>query len=266
VGLLDDLKKEADQALRAKEAEKARQAELERVYRTEIAPRLIKIHRYLNELTGHLQTVGRVIEIGYDLPGLGRLENLRQDNYRLFIDGHEAPRKVTFQCDCTLPDEKSFEVSQTAADETRRFLVSQQCLFTEWPIRDARQQITGFMFRVKVQVRAGLLFEADIENSRIRVVSHHFEELTTRPYHFGYANVNDEWLDGLGRYVLRQKKILGDLPLSEEARARIRRLAEEQKARQLQEVQEAEARESQSKSGDSGLFRNLRGLLKSDKS
>jgi hypothetical protein len=123
------------------------------------------------------------------------------------------------------------------------------------------------MFQGKLRVRAGLLFEADIETSRIRVVSHNFEGLTTREYLFGYSSIDETWLDELGHYLLRKKTILGSLEISDETRQRLRRLAEEEKARQSRETERAALPGEESKPAEPGLLRGLSSrLFKFDKS
>lgn len=267
MGLLDDLKREADRAREAKAAGEARRAELENIYRAEIAPRLIRIHGYLTEMARHLEEANWVVEAAYDFPGIDRPEALQQGNYRVFIDGHGSPRKVSLHCDCALPAERKFSVTAAKAEELRQFLLAQRVAFTDWPIRDSLGQVKAFMFQGKLRVKAGLLFEADIESSRIRVVSHNFEGLTTREYLFGYASVDETWLDELGHYILRKKPVLGRLEISDEMRQRLRQLAEEEKAKLLRGTGEAAAQDEEDKPAEFGLLRGLGSrLFKSDKS
>jgi hypothetical protein len=264
VGLLDDLKREADLAREAKEAEEARQAGLERVYRVELVPRLLEIYRYLSEMIGHLEAADWVVEAAYDIPGLGRVERFRQGDYRLFIDSHDLPKRVAAQFACAVPDERKFSLPTAKAEELRQFLTANKVVYSEWPLRDARGQISGNGFQCKLRVRAAMVFEADIETSRIRVVTHNFERLADREYFFGYAAVGADWLDDLGHFLLRKKDVLGGRALSEEERERLRRLAaDEEKARQPADAEPAPVDDG--KSRQPGLFGALRGrLFKSD--
>lgn len=270
MGLLDDLKREADQARLAKKNEEARQAELERIYRSDIAPRLIDIHRYLVEMLKHLEDVKWIVTVEYDIPGLGRTDNFRQGDYRIHIDRHETPRKVTLQCLRSMPNEQKFTVEQGKAEELRQFLNDNQIMFSDWPLRDSTGQITATVFQAKLKVRAWLSFEADIETSRIRVFSQNFESLSQREYYFGYAAVDENWLDDLGHYLLRKRGFLGRQELSGEARERLRQAV----AREKQQQRELEQRfileevpGPKSKPSDSGFFQVLRGrLFKPEKS
>jgi hypothetical protein len=263
VGLLDDLRREADLAREAKETEAARQAELQKIYRSEMAPRLAGIYRYLTEMIEHLETVGWVVEAAYGIPGVGRVENLRQGDYRLYIDSHESPRKITLQFACGAKEERKFSLQAAEAEEFRQFLVGHQVAFSEWPLRDNRGQINGTAFQVKLRVKAGVLFEADIPSSRVRVVSHNVEGLSRREYLFGYAAVDDSWLDELGHYLLRKKDVLGGRQLSEAARERLRQLAAEQARAEQQPSPPAETvpDQGEKEAGKAGMLRALRNRL-----
>lgn len=232
MALLDDLKQEAERAKEAKEAQSARQAELDRLYRAEIAPRLTGIHRYLGEMLGHLEEAGREIYADFEFPALGKIGNLKQGHYSLRIDGHGTPRKVSLNCDCLLPDERKFAVPMADAEELRAHLIANQVAFTEWPVRNGNAPVQSLMFQARLRVRSGLNFEADIDASKVRVISYNFEGLgVVREYSFDYPRIDAAWLDGMGRYLLRESPTLGYLEISEEARALLRRRAAEEKAR-----------------------------------
>jgi hypothetical protein len=261
VALLDDLKREAEQAKEAKEAQSARQAELDRLYRTEIAPRLIEVHRYLGEMLGHLEEAGREVCVAFEFPALGKIGNLKQGHYSLRIDGHGTPRKVSLNCECVLPEERKFAVPMAEADELRAHLIANQVVFTEWPLRNGNAPVQSLLFQARLRVRSSLSFEADIEASKIRVTSYNFEGLgSLREYPFDYARIDAAWLDGMGRYLLRESPTLGYLEISEEARALIKRRAAEEKAR-LERQLALSAEEPKPEPAERGLLGGLRSRL-----
>ncbi|SMF94508.1 hypothetical protein SAMN02949497_1826 [Methylomagnum ishizawai] len=261
MGLLDDLKREADQARTAKEAETLRQAGLDRIFRAEIAPRLTQVHRYLGEMLKHLEDAERPVAAAFDIPALGRVEGFRQEAYTLRIDGHGTPKKVTLNCDCVLPEERKFTVPLAEAESLRQHLIANQVMFTEWPVRGGAGPVQMLLFQAKLRVRAGLGFEADIEASKVRVLSYNFEGLSIREYSFDYARIDAAWLDDMGRYLLREAKTLGYLEISEEARARLRQRAAEEKARQERLLALTQDKDKDKKSAERGLLGGLRSLF-----
>lgn len=267
MGLLDDLKREADRIRVERDAEEMRQAELEGIYCTALAPRLIDIHRYLTEMLEHLEEVNWVVDATFGFPGIGRVGGLRQGNYRVHIDSHQTPKKVRLNCVCASQEEQQFSVDVIKTDELRQLLVTHQAFFTEWPKRDGVGKIQSMIVQAKLRVRAELLFEADIQGSRIRIVSHNFEDLTSREYWFGHAAIDENWLDGLGHYVLRKKPVLGGQEMSEEARKQLRQIAEQQRAIKMMETGTATVEANAKTQSGPGIFGNLRSrLFKSTKS
>jgi hypothetical protein len=259
VALLDDLKRQADQARQKKEAEAASLADREKIYSQFLAPRLLDIYRYLTELADYLEETSFNVTTEYDVPGLGLVADFIQGDYKIRVDSHSHPKKVTLQCMRTAAERK-YSLSAVRADEFRKFLVLHHLEYSEWPVRDNGGQIVSYSFQSHLRLRAWLSFEADVPNSRIRVLSRAFESLKAREYGFGYVEIDSDWLDNLGHYLLRKKGVLADYEMSQEARERLRQLAE----RERNEAQVADATadvKNAESSKDSGLFQGLRNRL-----
>jgi hypothetical protein len=265
VGLLDDLKREADKAREARDAEEARRLERERIYRSAIVPGLASIYRYLMEIIEHLKEVKWIVNAVYDIPGLGVIDTFRQEDYRIFIDSHETPKKINFFCTCNVPEERKYQVSTDKIEDARQFLTVNNIIFSDWPLRSGGGQITTMVVQAKLRIRVGLLVEADIDSSRIRVLSHNLEGLAHREYFFGPSAIDEDWLDDLGHYLLRKKPFLGKQEMTLEARERLRRFLEQERVQRLRE-RASGAILDERKMNDSGFFQTLRGrLFKSDK-
>lgn len=242
MGLLDDLKQQADKARREREQEEARQAALEEAYRTGVRPAMLKIHSFLHELVGLLT---EPVLVSFDFPGIGRVDNLEQKNYNILIDSQRDPKLVSLRFECVAKEEKRYTVMpKSAGDEARQFLTEQKVMFSDWAIRGSNRQITGLIIQCKLRVPVELVFEADVERSGVRVTSYNYHGTTENSFLSRYENIDDAWLDKLGYYVLRQDEGFGSLTLSAGERERIRALVEEQKQwqeRHLAEMQQSSA-------------------------
>ncbi len=256
MGILDDLKREAEQARRAKEGEEALRAERERTYRDEIRPRMKKIHQYLIEVVEQLQLINRQVKASYSIPCIGMMGDLTQENYRVFIDSAENPKELIIQFDCCAKDERKYEISAALSEEFRQFLIEQQVRFSEWPVRDGEGEITSVIFKGKLQVRVALVIKADFDQSRICATTINYDGLSVRDYTFDYAKIDDAWLDQLGHYLLRKEAHWDSLYISDEDRKRIHQRAREEQAR-LREFEGMEALSSTRNSGVRGIFQTL---------
>ena len=230
MGILEDLKRQAVQDRLAKEQEEARKAELERIYQTGIRPAMLNIHKYLIDLTEQLAAVTWSVNLSFDFPGIGKVDKLVQRDYSISIDSQRNPKFIVLRFDCVSPEDKRYTIySKAAADDACEFLVTQKLAFSDWAIRDGSRQIIGYVIQARLRVRTSLSFEASIENGSIYVTSYNFEGVEEKTFATSYKNINDEWLDQLGHYILRKNTGFGKLDISEEERNRIRILLEEER-------------------------------------
>jgi len=232
MGILDDLKQQADQARRDKEQEEARRAELRQLYDEGIRPAIVTIHKYLLDLVEQLTAVTWQVHSSFEFPGIGRVDKLEQRDYLISIDSQRNPKSIILRFDCVCPEEKRYELATRALlDEASQFLLAQKVTFSDWALRDAYREISGFVIQAKLRVRTTLAFDADIENGAICVTAVHFQGITEKRFTATYQSINDEWLDQLGHYILRKNTEFGRLDISEEERKRIRLLLDEERKR-----------------------------------
>jgi len=236
VGILDDLKQEADRLRDQQETEEQKRQRKEALYREKFRPALLRIFRYLNEMVEQLRVVNLVTNATYQLPGFGEVSNLQHTGYRVLIDSKTNPRKVYLQFDCIAPGEKRYTVTLKSADEAREFIVNHQVPLVEAPIRGKDNRVVGVMFQARLQVRVRVLFEADVDKGKIVVTSADFEGLGLKRLFFAVEAIDDEWLDDLGHYILRKKDTLGRVELPEETRQRLRQQVAEEEAHRQKEL------------------------------
>lgn len=209
MGILDELKEEAEQARLNKSAEERRREESARIYREEMIPRMLDLHDFLHKLVSLLEESGRAVTADYEIPGIGKVEGMVQSDYSVSIDSGVTPQKIVLRFECNAPMERRYSVApKRLADEASQFLRDQKILFTEWPQRDGVGQIMGAMFQARMKVRASIFFEADKENSCLYVITHNFENISTKHNRLGYQQINESWKDQLGRFLLRKSQHL----------------------------------------------------------
>ncbi len=232
MGILEDLKKEADNSRLEREQAELRQQDLERIYREGICPSMMRIHNYLFELVEQLGLVNWPVEVSFDFPGIGRIDNLAQTNYRLRIDSHKEPKLINLSFECAAPEEKSYSVMpKSVGDDACQFLSTQKVMFSDWAIKDANQEIIGIVIKCKLRVWVGLAFQADIANEGIRVVSYNFEGRGESSFLASHQSIDEQWLDRLGQYVLRKNDSFARLDISDDQLNKLRSMLEREKQR-----------------------------------
>jgi len=261
MGILDDLKKEAEQCQTEQRTEEGEEARLETVYQVKGKPRMKAIVSYLHEMLEQLKVVKLKVPVAYDVPGVGLVKDLCQGDYRIFLDNKQTPRKVALQFTCTAPVVSKYAVSpMSVADETRQFLQKQRIHFSEWGVRDPQDQLVGAQFECQIQIRVKLVFTVDVENERISLITINRHGLTMKHSHYGFGSINEKWMDELGHYILRKTEQLGVLDMSEDAKQKIRRRIQQEQKQRLQELDQKE--NSLESAKDSKLGRVMKQLNK----
>jgi len=232
MGILEDLKREANNSCAERERALLRRKELENIYLESIRPSMFRIHNYLRELVEQLGLVSWHVTMGFDFPGIGRVDHLSQKNYRNTIDSRNEPKLINLSFECVAHEENVYSVMpKSSGDEACQFLATQKVLFTDWAIRDVHQEVVGTFIKCKLRVRVGITFNADIGNQGIRVILYNFEGQGEKSFLSHYYSIDDQWLDKLGRYILRKDDSFRMLEITEEQRMQIRKLLEEAKKR-----------------------------------
>ncbi|WP_054775050.1 hypothetical protein, partial [Methylogaea oryzae] len=259
-GILGDLKKQADQARLAKEAEAARLAKLEEIYRNELCPRLLAIHGYLFDLVEQLKSLEWSVETEYEFPGIGKVGGLAQENYRVHIDSMDHPKRVVLTFTCRAQEERRYAVETAKADDTHKFFISQQIKHLDWPSRTVAGQVKETIFQARLQVQVAIICQADIAKSKIVVGVTNMEGISTQRHEYKYTEIDEDWLDRLGNYILRKLDTIGKVYMTEAERQALREhLARERERLQAEgEPHDGDGRHEGEKSS---IIRGLRRKL-----
>lgn len=261
MGILDDLKKEADQARQAKETEAARQARLEEIYRNELRPRMVAIHGYLFDLVEQLNTLSWTVDMEYEFPGIGKIGGLAQENYRVNIDSLDNPKRVVLTFVCRSPEERRYPVETAKADDTHKFFITQQIKYMDWASRTPTGQIKETVFQARLQVQVAIICQVDIARSRIVVGVSNMEGISTQRHDYKAEEIDEEWLDRLGNYVLRKIDTIGKLYITEAERQALRQRLAEEKVRLQSENAAVEDDDGQHNNEKANILSGLRQKL-----
>ncbi|MEJ2593159.1 MAG: hypothetical protein P8178_17550 [Candidatus Thiodiazotropha sp.] len=240
MSLLDDLKREAEQ-LKAEQGADAEAQRLEACYQQRLRPAMLSILHYLSELTEQLKVVDPDVRVDYTLPGIGTVRGLHQEGYVVNADSTENTRTIRLRFQCVDEREREYAVKpKSSADETRDFLETQRMRYAEWPIRDPQQGVVGLNFQLAVKVDVNFIFKAD----------------PAQP-----ERISEEWLDNLGNYLLRRRKNLYELEITDEDKAAIRQRLEQAQRQREAELEAAILREREER--EEARRNSLLGKLKS---
>ncbi|MDX1432114.1 MAG: hypothetical protein R3286_06660 [Gammaproteobacteria bacterium] len=229
MGVLDELKKEAQQ-VRAKvdEAKTSTEVKSEKK-RREIEPKLKALYKYFKEFADHLNVVDPDVTGDYLLEGLGTLTNLRQREYKITTDDPEAVEKFTFHWVCSREGRQEFKVGNpVTAEMHRESLWNMNLRFNKRDLQDG----AGAVFVVEAYVPVSFEFEADYERGLVRLKLKNLGALGVINHLYEPERVTGELMDELAKCVLRRPNRFDELSgntLSDTTRQRIKEQLEQER-------------------------------------
>lgn len=265
MGLLDDLKNQADDQ-RAQEArEKERWEQLEQTYQDEIHPRMVEIYQYLSELVNHLNYLQPETRARYPLLPQGNLCTLFQRDYKITIDSTRQTRNITLTCKAELAEPVRFSL------EGKEKVLHQQEILDSFKLRHDRKEyknnsyeLLGADFKLEGPMNISIYFVGDIETSSVNLFMSNFEQPGVVKHVLKARHLNREFLDKLGSYLLRKDDQFLNLDISDDHKQTIRQMLEQERLRREQEIAEME-RQAQEEQNTDKPSRRFMGFFNKDK-
>ncbi len=243
MSLLDELKAKADERRSDDELEAARLADQAAFYQAELQPRLLKAYSFLKELCDHLKVLDEPCPVSYPLLPDEQHLSLLQENYSVSVDSRQEPTQIELRCHARFADPVEYEIQGKQLVERQRKLLDSYDLKYECTERkDDRFEIESAAFKLIGPMPVKAVIVADSEHRRLNVHLRNFEQAGIKTTALLPTKFDDNFLDQLGRFILRQENNLFTTELSEEARRRLQeKLAlqreEEERARRVIEAE-----------------------------
>lgn len=195
-------------------------------------PAMLHTYRFLDELLQHLEYLEEQVQAHYDVPGIGRLDPVMQSHYQLRADTLGEIRSIKLKFLCEAPSDLVCEVR--GAEDVRTALTSLERLGMVFS-RSREKRNAGVVEEVRLEVRqrftAILYVTADIEKREMFFRFKNFEGYGDRYRHVNPMDINDQSLDELARYILREPSSWAVAKVDEEARRRLQRNLERDRKR-----------------------------------
>ena len=229
MGVLDELKQQADKAqakLKQQEAqEQSQRSQIER----RLNARLEDLHAYFREFQQQLNVVKPEITSDYYITDLCTLKNLSQGNYRVTSDSSNGVRRFVFHYASTGNGVREVKLSSKLLAEQRRENL--------WRY--------GFKFKLKENgpnscsllvesyVPVSFEFEADVDRAAIRLKVKNKPMPGISGYTYDADQIDAEFMDEVAKYILDKPNRFDELSgntVSENTLVRLRQqLAREKK-------------------------------------
>jgi len=253
--LLDDLKRQAQDIQAKQDGDATDTVQRRELTRKAIRPKLRTLYKYFHELTEQLAIVLPDVRVYYDVDGFGRLADLQQCEYRISTENPQTLSKFTFQLACRGEGELSLTVDgRDASQAQKEYLWGHGLHFASKLKADG-----SGVFRLAPVVPVVFEFAADEERAAVRMRMRNLNHLGVTTHHMNPSTITPEFIEELGKSVLRQPSRFDELAgnaISDETRRRLRQqVAEIERAQKRLEKEMSRPAEPRRKRLLRGLFR-----------
>ncbi|THB70356.1 MAG: hypothetical protein D6B28_09560 [Gammaproteobacteria bacterium] len=263
MSLLDELKQEADHRRKEEEVLLRDSERKEKFYREHTLPRMIKVYNYLDELVKAIVYLKREIYASYKVDGVGDIDDLLQVDYKVATDSTHNMKRVAVSFRCFKNDTIEFDVKgEKAVEQQVSYLLSHKLDFEQKRKRTLNASTTESRFTMKCSIPVTIALEVNIEKSELYLKIYNFDGLGLNQRTIKTEDVDDKFLDNLGRYVLRQDETFLRQELSRDELARIRKNLVKEEKRRAKElgVKPREFHQLEEEKNE-GLLQRVRGKL-----
>jgi hypothetical protein len=249
MSLLDELKKQAEEKQRLS-SEQAREAAQQKIGKLDtLKPLFDEIEAWLKTFTKSLNEIGESEPLDYEIPKLGMMPGLVQGNYTVTRGHNDVLSPVHLMFTLYSDQSTSFEID----NETRAEHIIQELKSAGLSIHSVRKmkrpdgkQYVVLTLQGNIPVRVDFLPDDKFESVQLRI--RNFEYPGVLIHQVNPEQIDEDFLDSMGHYLLRESKGFLRNSVSLEIR------------QQLREKLEREAREREESSR--GVGKSLRKRIK----
>jgi len=264
MGYLDELRKKSGSKKAIEEQQRLDREKRQLFYKKSIIPALKRLYGYLNEVVEHLNYLDHEIFTNYSLGTLGRLKDLKQADYSLYVDSRQNMTQIMVKFVCSKPEPKKFKIEgEKNVSRVADYLKTTSLDFRQQNEYDRVHTVVSADFTIKSTIHIGFEFTADIDNSCISLKVKNFEEFGFKERRLRVEDVKEEFMDHLARYITHQVDDFFGLVMEDDLKAKLQKNLEIEKQRREQELLDMEklnaaerAKEKQDNSNNS-MFKIL---------
>ncbi len=237
MSILDKLRDERDDLDRRKAADARREAQLRAAYEKQIRPALHDAYHYFKEFFEHLDVLNKETGVAVEMDDFGPVRSLRPGRHFVRVDKSDqigqviCGRKVTGKdLSMRLKGRVSFEAMEARLENCG-------FRFERRVFHDENGEVSGGSFLVPMNFVQAVTFSADVPSSSVDVTVAHFRRFGVNRRRFRPEQVIEALFDDIGAYLLGETEALFRTELAPEARDKLQRAVQEERAQRDREVE-----------------------------
>ncbi len=243
MGVLDDLKKEAEKKQQEQQLQGAEVAAQQDFYAQHLHPVMRQAHDYFAELAKTLQAVDPDVCAPYSLdPEQKASFRLKQQNYQFRSDNYDNPYKLIIGAECQLAKRHEYLV-RGRGSVTRYAALLEEHQFPHYTKDELDQahQVVNSTFILEGPLKVQIRFLASPEDECIYIDLLNLEPRPNKRYKMPPGKVDEALLDRLARMLVREESVLVEVQISADTREQLRQKLQQERLRQAAEQAKIDA-------------------------
>ncbi len=249
MGVLDELKKEAEKSQLQRQQQESAGAEQRAELERKLVTRVDDLYCYFKEFEQQLKLAKPNVTGAFDVEGLCTLTNLTQGEYKLRTSDVGEVRKFAFRFTRTGSGLREVKLANMVLAEQKRDLLTVNNLKCRIKI-DASDRC---LLQIQAFVPISFQFEVDADKAAVRLRVKNKPMLGVANYSYAADQINAEFMDEVAKYILDKPNRFAELSgnaVPEDTLSRIR----EQLAKDKAKAKPAAAGRQSGKGGLKGIL------------
>lgn len=220
MGILQELKNEAQATQQSQQVRQAATQERREARMQDIGPKMQALYGFFSEMVDTVNTVHPDIVVDYDVPGFGVLRGLQQGEYE--IDAAEPSRRFGVYFKCIVPDIANVpQLEKDIRPSGKQAWTGDFIRFRSKAFSPEDRAVS-----VEAYVAVSLKFKADADDNLIRLAIKNLQYIGKSTYSFEPDEITKELMEELAKCALRRPNQFHELSgdrISTEFRMRLKR-------------------------------------------
>jgi len=223
MGLIDELLKEAQNQQADAESVKADNEKREKDFLGFVQPKMVQLFNFLTELSDNLNLIKSKDFVSYRIKEYAVMRDLLPSEYKILVDSRHLMKNIKFSFMCSSDERVRFEVeNKIYIDRISDYLDDHRVSYVCHKNKDSRHNVTNATFSVDSMLPVSFEFTASLDSLSIVLNIKNFNGLNTDRFVIKSDDIDTQYLEDIGKYILRRDSKLFSSNISQEELENIR--------------------------------------------
>jgi len=205
MGLIDDLLKEAQNQQADADSVQANNEKREELFQNIVQPKMVVIYKFLSDLCENLNLIKSKVFVSYPIKDYSVMRDMLPADYKVVVDSRTQMKNIKLTFMYYSDKRIKFDVeNKIYIDRVSEYLDEHRVTYVCHKNKDSRHNVTNATFRVDSMVPVNFEFVANLKSNKIVLNITNFNGLNLDRFVIECDDIDSQYLEDLGKYILRR--------------------------------------------------------------